>query len=68
MVFKKDKDREKGAQLIRDEAQKINNLFLRLSHATTPKVHIGGVSSYPNVGGDDAYMPQGILMCTCMWG
>lgn len=51
MVFKKDKDREKGAQLIRDEAQKINNLFLRLSHATTPKVHIGvdGVSRYPNV-------------------
>jgi len=55
MVFKKDKDREKGAQLIRDEAQKINNLFLRLSHATTPKV-----------GGDDMYMPQGIL--TCRWG
>ena len=39
MVFKKDKDREKGAQLIRDEAKKISTMFLRLSHATSPKVH-----------------------------
>ena len=39
MVLKKDKDREKGAQLIRDEAKKISTMLLRLSHATSPKVH-----------------------------
>ena len=39
MVFKKDKDREKGAQLIRDETKKISTMLLRLSHATNPKVH-----------------------------
>ena len=38
-MFKKDKDREKGAQLIREEAKKISTTFLRLSHATSPKVH-----------------------------
>ena len=38
-MFKKDKDREKGAQLIRDEVKKISTMFLRLSHATSPKVH-----------------------------
>ena len=38
-MFKKDKDREKGAQLVRDEAKKISTTLLRLSHATGPKVH-----------------------------
>ena len=38
-MFKKDKDREKGAQLIRDKAKKISTMFPRLSHATSPKVH-----------------------------
>lgn len=37
-MFKKDKDREKGAKLIQDEAKKISAMFLRLSHATNPKV------------------------------
>lgn len=40
MVFKKDKDREKGAKLIQDEAKKISAMFLRLSHATNPKVEL----------------------------
>ena len=47
-MFKKDKDREKGAQLIRDEAKKISAMFLRLSHATSPKVH--SVDSSPLLG------------------
>ena len=38
MVFKKDKEREKAAKMIRDEAKKMSTLFLRLSHATNPKV------------------------------
>ena len=38
MVFKKDKDRSTAAQLIKDEAKKLSNIFLRLSHATNPKV------------------------------
>ena len=53
-MFKKDKDREKGAQLIRDEAKKISTMFLRLSHATSPKVHsvyrsplLGAAQRYP---------------------
>ena len=47
-MFKKDKDREKGAQLIRDEAKKISTMFLRLSHATSPKVH--SVDNSPLLG------------------
>ena len=37
-MFKKDKEREKAAKMIRDEAKKTSTLFLRLSHATNPKV------------------------------
>ena len=37
MVLKKDKEREKAAKLIQDEARKISAMFLRLSHATNPK-------------------------------
>lgn len=37
MVFKKDKDRERAAKMIHDEAKKISTMFLRLSHATNPK-------------------------------
>ena len=40
MVFKKDKERSTAAQLVRDEAKKISNFFLRLSHATNPKVGV----------------------------
>ena len=39
MVFKKDKDRERAGKMIHDEAKKISTMFLRLSHATNPKVH-----------------------------
>ena len=39
-VFKKDKEREKAAKMIRDEAKKMSTLFLRLSHATNPKVSL----------------------------
>ena len=39
-MFKKDKEREKAAKMIRDEAKKMSTLFLRLSHATNPKVSI----------------------------
>ena len=38
MVLKKDKEREKASKLIHDEARKISAMFLRLSHATNPKV------------------------------
>ena len=37
-MFKKDKEREKTAKMIRDEAKKMSTLFQRLSHATNPKV------------------------------
>ena len=37
-MFKKDKEREKAAKMIRDEAKKMSTIFLRLSHATNPKV------------------------------
>lgn len=37
-MLKKDKEREKAASLIRDEAKKISSFFLRLSHAANPKV------------------------------
>ncbi|XP_064405775.1 exocyst complex component 3-like isoform X2 [Halichondria panicea] len=37
MVFKKDKDRERAAKMIKDEVKRINNVFQRLSHATNPK-------------------------------
>ena len=38
MVFKKDKEREKGTMLIKEDAKRISTFFLRLSHATNPKV------------------------------
>lgn len=44
MVLKKDKEREKVAKMIRDEAKKMSTLFLRLSHATNPKVRTITVS------------------------
>jgi hypothetical protein len=49
MVFKKDKERDKAASLIKDEAKKMSTLFLRLSHAANAKVladsaHCGGVA------------------------
>ncbi len=42
MVFKKDKDRERAAKMIKDEVKRINNVFQRLSHATNPKVSLEG--------------------------
>ena len=38
MVFKKDKEQEKATKMIQDKAKKMSTLFLRLSHATNPKV------------------------------
>ena len=38
MVFKSDKERQKGAELIKKEAKDISSFFARLSHATNPKV------------------------------
>ena len=38
MVFKKDKDRERACKMVCDEVKRISTMFLRLSHATNPKV------------------------------
>ena len=38
VVFKKKENREKAASFIREESEKLGTLFMRLSHATTPKV------------------------------
>ena len=38
MVFKKDKEREKAATLVKEDAMKMSNFFQRLSHATNIKV------------------------------
>ncbi len=38
MVMKKDSDRTKAAELVKEDAKKLSNCFLRLSHATSPKV------------------------------
>ena len=37
-MFGSDMDRQKGAELIQDEAKKISAMFLSLSHTTNPKV------------------------------
>ena len=39
VVLKKKDDRQKAASFIREESKKIGNLFMRLSHATNPKVY-----------------------------
>ena len=38
VVLKKKENREKAASFIREESEKLGTLFMRLSHATTPKV------------------------------
>lgn len=38
MVLKKDGERGKAAEQVKDDAKKMSNCFLRLSHATNPKV------------------------------
>lgn len=38
MVFKNEKERQKGAEQIKKEAKHISSFFARLSHATNPKV------------------------------
>uniref|UniRef100_A0A1X7T259 Uncharacterized protein n=2 Tax=Amphimedon queenslandica TaxID=400682 RepID=A0A1X7T259_AMPQE len=37
IVLKKKENREKAASFIREESEKLGTLFMRLSHATTPK-------------------------------
>lgn len=39
ITLKKKDDRQKAASFIREESKKIGNLFMRLSHATNPKVY-----------------------------
>ena len=50
MVLKKDSERTKAAELVRDDAKKMSNCFLRLSHATNPKVRDHTSWGFLNVG------------------
>jgi len=38
MVFKNEKERQKGGEQIKKDAKHISSFFARLSHATNPKV------------------------------
>ena len=40
MVFKNEKERQRGAEQIKKESKDIGSFFARLSHATNPKVFL----------------------------